>query len=390
MPPPPGAAGLRPAGHALRAARRGRARWRSRRPAGWPWLLASFLLHGGIVVLALLAAAERERPPEPLPPPAYAMVFEGGAPERPAEPPESAPAEASPAPAPPAVASPPPAAPPPPAPLPPGPPAPPPTAAPPPPAAPAPPRLAEAPPPLAPPPPAAPRLETPSRAVPRPAVPLAEALPLPLPPPPIERPPEPQPAPPRALAETRRPAPEPPPTPPAPPDEASLPLPPAVPRPPATRQAERLPGLWLPEGAQLNPPAPPRSAAAPSRQGLRGLDLSLGPAVGRMTPEPEARIRGAQVGPDWRNAFRRWLEEHKRYPEAAVILGQQGTTRIEMVVAPDGRVLGARLTRRSGSVWLDANTESMFRGAVLPPFPPGADPKGVTVDLTIHYVLIRN
>lgn len=231
--------------------------------------------------------------------------------------------------------------------------------------------------------------------------PLAEALPLPLPPPPIERLPEPRPAPPRALAEARppapeppatRPAPEPPATPPAPQREASLPLPlpPAIPRPPPpARQAERLPGLWLPEGARLNP-APPRSAAAPQRQGLRGLDLSLGPAVGRITPEPEARIRGAQVGPDWRNAFRRWLEEHKRYPEAAVVLGQQGTTRIEMVVAPDGRVLGARLTRRSGSVWLDANTESMFRGAVLPPFPPGADPKGVTVDLTIHYVLIGN
>lgn len=59
-------------------------------------------------------------------------------------------------------------------------------------------------------------------------------------------------------------------------------------------------------------------------------------------------------------------------------------------MAPDGRVRAARLVRRSGSVWLDSGTVNLFRGAVLPPFPPGADPGGVTVDLTINYVLIRN
>jgi TonB family protein len=178
--------------------------------------------------------------------------------------------------------------------------------------------------------------------------------------------------------------------------QAALPLPPpALPapparQPPAARQADRLPGLYLPQGPQLTPrPEPPRTATAqPRPQGLRGLDLSLAPVIGRLTPEPEAQVRGAQVGTDWRNAFRRWLEENKRYPEAAVVLRQQGTTRIEIVAAPDGRVLGARLIRRSGSVWLDANTESMFRGAVLPAFPPGADPRGVTIDLTIHYILI--
>jgi TonB family protein len=62
---------------------------------------------------------------------------------------------------------------------------------------------------------------------------------------------------------------------------------------------------------------------------------------------------------------------------------------VELQVAPDGRVRSARLVRQSGSVWLDAGTLSLFRGANLPPFPPGADPGGVTVDLTIHYILIR-
>ena len=208
-------------------------------------------------------------------------------------------------------------------------------------------------------------------------------------PPPSKRPPPPAF---RARQNSPPPGSRPPPAPPRPPerDQAALPLPPPpMPAPPQTRQAERLPGLWLPHGPLLSPAPSPPQLAQP-RQGLRGLDLSLGPTVGRMTPEPQMDVRGAQVGPDWRNAFRRWLEEHRRYPQEAVVLGQQGITRIQIVAAPDGRVIGARLVRRSGSVWLDHNTESLFRGARLPPFPPGADPNGVNIDLTIHYILIRN
>ncbi|MBX9697967.1 MAG: TonB family protein, partial [Acetobacteraceae bacterium] len=169
--------------------------------------------------------------------------------------------------------------------------------------------------------------------------------------------------------------------------DPSLPLPPPpMPAPPPIRQAERLPGLYLPEGFQFTPP----QRQAQPRQGLRGLDLSLGPTIGRMTPEPQMDVRGAQVGPDWRNAFRRWLEEHKRYPEAAIVLGQSGSPRVHLVVSPDGRVTSVQLTRRSGSVWLDAGLVGLFNGARLPPFPPGADPSGVRIDFTMHYILIRN
>ena len=48
-----------------------------------------------------------------------------------------------------------------------------------------------------------------------------------------------------------------------------------------------------------------------------------------------------------------------------------------------------RLIGPSGSVWLDHGTVSMFRNAVLPAFPPGSDPKGVTIDFTMNYILIR-
>jgi TonB family protein len=172
-------------------------------------------------------------------------------------------------------------------------------------------------------------------------------------------------------------------------EQQALPLPPPpMPPPPATRQAERLPGLFLPGLPQLTPETPPRQAQ-PRPQGLRGMDLSLGPSVGRMTPEPELEVRGAEVGPDWRNAFHRWIREHWRYPQAAAVLGQEGMSRVRMTVSPDGRVLGVTLVTPSGSIWLDATSVSLFRGATIPPFPPGADPRGVTIDLRMHYVLIR-
>ena len=312
-----------------RQARRGRG---SRSGRLRPGILLSALLHLGVAALLVFASWQREKPPEPLPPPAYEVEFEAGAPDRPAEEesapatppsPEPAPAEAVPeeAPAPPVVAEEPPA----------------------------PETTAQALPEEPAPPPQPPEEAQTAEAEPTP--PAAEELPIP-PPPPA-----------------------------APQREAALTSPPRPARPPS----ERLPGLYLPD-ARLNP-APSRPQ--PQR---RGLDLSPPSAMrqpGRDSPDAQLSVRGAQVGPDWRNAFRRWMDEHGRYPTNAAVVGEQGTTRIELIVEPDGRVRSGRLVRRSGSVWLDAGTVSLFRNAVLPPFPPGADPAGVTIDLTINYILIR-
>lgn len=182
----------------------------------------------------------------------------------------------------------------------------------------------------------------------------------------------------------------PPPAPPAPrqdrpQQEAAVIAPPRPARP--VPQADRLPGLWLPDGARLAPSQPPRPDAA----GRRPMDLSLGSlgVVGRPGPEAQLSIRGANVGPDWRNAFRRWLDENVRYPANAAVVGDEGVNRIQLRVGPDGRVRSWRLVRRSGSVWLDAGLEGPFRNAVLPAFPPGADPDGVDIDLTVHWNIIR-
>ena len=187
---------------------------------------------------------------------------------------------------------------------------------------------------------------------------------------------------PEELPPTEEVSPVPPPPPPAPQREAALTAPPRPARPP---QPERLPGLYLPD-ARLNP--------APSRpeQQRRGLDLSPPRAMrqpGRDSPEAQLSVRGAQVGPDWRNAFRRWVDENVRYPVNAAVVGQEGTATVELLVDRDGRVRSGRLIGRSGSVWLDHGTVSPFRNAMLPPFPPDADPEGVVVRLTVHWVLRR-
>jgi TonB family protein len=121
------------------------------------------------------------------------------------------------------------------------------------------------------------------------------------------------------------------------------------------------------------------------------MDLSLGSlaVIGRNMPEPQVSVRGANVTDDWRRGFRRWLDENVRYPANAAAVGDEGVNRIQLLVAPDGRVKSWRLVRRSGSVWLDAGLEGPFRNAVLPPFPPGADPEGVEVNLTVHWNIIR-
>ena len=67
--------------------------------------------------------------------------------------------------------------------------------------------------------------------------------------------------------------------------------PPRPARPAPQPPAERLPGLWLPDGARLAPSPSPR----PDTAARRGLDLSLGSlaVIGRNGPEPQVSIRGA-------------------------------------------------------------------------------------------------
>jgi TonB family protein len=101
------------------------------------------------------------------------------------------------------------------------------------------------------------------------------------------------------------------------------------------------------------------------------------------------RVSGAQVGADWRAAFRRWLDQNMRYPPGAAQLGESGTVRVRVVAEADGRVRAVRLTGPSVSPSLNVGTTFPFVDAQLPAFPPPTDPDGVTIDLTVNYYLIR-
>ncbi|NKE19225.1 TonB family protein [Neoroseomonas oryzicola] len=330
----------------------------------------SALLHGLFFLAVLLEFDPRSRRgPQELPPPSFAMVFEGGSDQAPrgAEAPEEGPVVTAEAP--------PPAPPPPP---------------------PAPPRLAEAPPvPPPPPPPPAPAPPAP----PPPPAPRTETPPPPQPPPPSTAPPAP------TIPEPARPVeagPPPPPPPPAPPVPTPSPAPPDRPAP---RQLAEVP---LPPPP---PPPPPPSPAQPQQQPLdltdrppirlgendpsrarapqRGLDLRPGATIPGPGDVENLRVRGAQAGPDWRNAFRAWLDRNLRYPREAADLGEEGPVTVRITTGADGRVRGVELRSASRSIYLNYYSQAVFRGANLPPFPPGTAEEQVTIDLTINYYIVR-
>jgi TonB family protein len=110
---------------------------------------------------------------------------------------------------------------------------------------------------------------------------------------------------------------------------------------------------------------------------------------GRTSPDRTVQVRGAQVGPDWSNAFRRWLDQNLRYPQRAIQDGDSGTVQVRITANPDGTVRQVRLLRASASPALNSGTSMPFAGARLPAFPLGSDPNGVEVDLTVNYILLR-
>lgn len=151
--------------------------------------------------------------------------------------------------------------------------------------------------------------------------------------------------------------------------------------------------MFLPQGVPFGQPQGrgPSTAPQAGRPQTRGLDLAVDPRLleGRASSDPNLNVSGAQVGADWRGAFRRWLDENIRYPARAVELQESGQVRVRVVANPDGTVRSVRIILPSGSPSLNTATSAPFLGARLPPFPPPADPDGVTIDLTVNYILIR-
>ncbi len=362
----------------------------TRRRVGW-FVGLSVLLHLALLVLAIVAAQHKRILPQSVPPASVAMVFEGGG--------NTPPSIANPAPVSPnqqASPQPQPAIPPPPLPAPP----------------------VEQPPPTAPPPEIPPAPEVvppPPEIVPPPqevAPPAQEVVPPPpeiVPPAPEVAPPEPAPQatpqplpeigpPPSAAPAVQAPAPEAVPLPPPVPAPEAAPQP-APPRPLRPREAVRPvspprapgPAFPAPTDFSLGPrtvvpeATPQRPRASPGT-----LDLSFAPTMGggditQLHPQG----KGDDVGEDWFNEVAAWWLRHRFYPSEAGRLQQEGDVMLRLVVGRDGRVQAVRVEQKSGSPWLDLGALAVFRDAKLPPLPPDVSDPNVTVDFTIHYVILR-
>lgn len=226
-----------------------------------------------------------------------------------------------------------------------------------------------------------------------PAPPAPEAPPSPEPPAPQAAPSPPPPPPPSSLAEAPAP---PPPPPPAPPQMAEAPRPVAPPpRPaPAPPQAETPQRVEAARPAtEPRPPLdlshlPPIRLGEQAVQPRHQLDFTLPPVGDSQLAVPNLQVRGADDADDWQREFYRWLALNLRYPRDAAELGEQGLVAVRIFTAPDGTVRRVELRTASRSITLNHYSQSVFRGAKLPPF-KRATSNEIEIDLRIRYNLIR-
>lgn len=203
------------------------------------------------------------------------------------------------------------------------------------------------------------------------------------------------------------------------------PLAPVLPRPPAAPPPPAAPGLSvrlpsapevqaflqpppLPRPAPLPPPppAPARKPAAPPHTlylpslsfgrapqhapavPSRGLNLALSQSELHRAYAPDFAIEG-RIGPDWRALLSRWVDQRKYYPYSALEMGQQGSVEIRLVIDKSGKVDAVSLLQSSGSPFLDQAWLGLFRGAHVPPFPPGTTADRIIIRATMDYILIE-
>jgi len=174
---------------------------------------------------------------------------------------------------------------------------------------------------------------------------------------------------------------------------APLPVPPTPPRhvPPPPPQPVSAPAPPAQHYLVLNHMSygTPNETDTPAPQSSGRLNLALNQSLLNASLSREFNIQG-NIGPDWRAELTQWVNERKYYPEQALELGQQGAVMIRLVIARDGSVRDVQLLQSSGSPFLDSAWLGLFEGAHLPPFPPGTPSDQVTLEATMHYILVND
>jgi TonB family protein len=173
------------------------------------------------------------------------------------------------------------------------------------------------------------------------------------------------------------------------------PLPP-VPRPSSPRPSPPRPRLAArpsnpfaaPMQYAFNSGHAPTTTNAPSTQmGPVGGGASALSAAGIMTDF--AHAREGNPGPDFYGSLQSWWNAHSYYPREAAAKGEDGDVDLTLVVDRNGHVISVERRGSSGSMWLDLAGVSTWRDAKLLPLPDSLGLDHLTLDIKLHYILIR-
>lgn len=124
----------------------------------------------------------------------------------------------------------------------------------------------------------------------------------------------------------------------------------------------------------------------------RGQDAGTG-AEGNSTGRGgtgAGRVSGAggQGVANYQGRLVAWLNRHKRYPDRARRLRQEGTVKVSFTIDQRGRLLSHRIVGGSGHPLLDQEVAAMLkRASPMPAFPPGMSQTQLTVTVPISFDL---
>ena len=169
-----------------------------------------------------------------------------------------------------------------------------------------------------------------------------------------------------------------------------LPLPAERVTAPVTQAVALLPAAaqaFAPDNANEPPPlrAPATSTANP---GAAQTSPGGGAASASVAPSSTAGAPPAGVtDSSWALAVMKRLEKFRTYPAAARNRRAEGVVLVQASIAPDGKVLDARVRVSCGDLDLDAEAVATFQRAGRVPPPPGGLTAPLQVDVPVDFHL---
>jgi periplasmic protein TonB len=145
----------------------------------------------------------------------------------------------------------------------------------------------------------------------------------------------------------------------------------AKPQPPAPKAASNAADTGTPSGDSRANPGGTTSAAGQGGGGQTSGSAQGGKSRDRYYAELAA-----------------WLERHKRYPQRARQLRQEGVARVRFVIDRSGKVISHRIEKSSGHSALDeAASELLRRASPMPAIPPSIGQSRLEIVVPIAYRL---